>query len=428
MKRLSIAVSVFLGAFGLASAQPLDPLFQDPGLWQTKGEDFVQRNAELGFVWVSSAHEAAQSTQEKLTLFSLPVLQALARFQGETLAALEIQFYNRGDAGEISKEQFQDQLRKSVDALSTHTGLKPTVLGKDPHNAVKADAVAWQASTGRYQLSYSFVREVKTRNIPFRAEFIRLEVTPATKQEGALQKSTRSAFSGTAHVKKMPNGDVLLEGIPMVDQGEKGYCVVASVERVLRYYGGDVDANELAQVANSSATAGTSVEAMMGSLKKLGNRLRIRVRAFEEMDVRSIEGLVADYNRVAKREKAPLVAIQGHVIDVNSLYLQMRPELLVRAQTKSDAPLKKLLRTVQTEIDKGCPLLWSVMLGIVPEGSKNQTGVGGHMRLIIGYNTKTSEILYSDSWGAGHELKRHNLSNAWAITTGLFGIQPLSSF
>jgi hypothetical protein len=39
----------------------------------------------------------------------------------------------------------------------------------------------------------------------------------------------------------------------MVDQGEKGYCVVASVERVLRYYGGTVDQHELAQIANSDA-------------------------------------------------------------------------------------------------------------------------------------------------------------------------------
>jgi hypothetical protein len=43
----------------------------------------------------------------------------------------------------------------------------------------------------------------------------------------------------------------------MVDQGDKGYCVVASVERVMRYYGAAVDQHELAQVANSDAAIGT---------------------------------------------------------------------------------------------------------------------------------------------------------------------------
>ena len=59
-----------------------------------------------------------------------------------------------------------------------------------------------------------------------------------------------------AHVKKLPNGDVLLETVPMVDQGQKGYCVVATAERVMRYYGVQVDEHELAELANSSATAG----------------------------------------------------------------------------------------------------------------------------------------------------------------------------
>jgi len=47
------------------------------------------------------------------------------------------------------------------------------------------------------------------------------------------------------------------------------------------------------------------------------------------------------------------------------------------------------------------------------------------MRLIIGYNAKTNEILYSGSWGMGHELKRMPLADAWAITTGLCTVEPL---
>ena len=63
------------------------------------------------------------------------------------------------------------------------------------------------------------------------------------------------------------------------------------------------------------------------------------------------------------------------------------------------------------------------MLGKVPETGIPQDA-GGHMRLIIGYNSKSEEILYSDSWGAGHELKRMAAADAWTITTGTMSIEP----
>ena len=48
------------------------------------------------------------------------------------------------------------------------------------------------------------------------------------------------------------------------------------------------------------------------------------------------------------------------------------------------------------------------------------------MRLIIGYNDKKNEILYTDSWGAGHELKRMPVDWAWTITHSLMYMKPLS--
>lgn len=424
MKGYKASLLVWIAALCSAGAEPLDSVFERAKLWETPGAEFTQ--SFTGFEWVSNSHEALSNTQPNLSIFSLPITQALARFENEKLKGLEFDFYTRGDAGEISKEKFQELLGKAREALSRHTGQKPNALRKDPRSAAKADVITWQTPAAYYELVYSSVREVKSRNIPFRAEFIRLQVTaPAVSGLGGAQKKS---FSPSAHVKKMPTGDVWIEGVPMVNQGQKGYCVVASVERVLRYFGGDIDSNELAQVGNSTAAAGTSVGEMFDSLKKMGNRLRIRVRTLEQMDGRAVEELVNDYNRLAKREKFPPVSLQGQVIDITSLFSQMRPELIVRLQNKSEAGSKKLLRSVQSEIDKGYPLLWSVMLGIVPEKSLNQTGVGGHMRLIIGYNANTSELLYSDSWGAGHELKRLGLAEGCAITTGLFSIEPLSGF
>jgi hypothetical protein len=70
------------------------------------------------------------------------------------------------------------------------------------------------------------------------------------------------------------------------------------------------------------------------------------------------------------------------------------------------------------------PVLWGVTLGLYPEPGLPQSG-GGHMRLIIGYNAKTHEILYSDTWGAGHELKRMGEDKAFAMTHDAFFLRPL---
>ena len=46
------------------------------------------------------------------------------------------------------------------------------------------------------------------------------------------------------------------------------------------------------------------------------------------------------------------------------------------------------------------------------------------VRLIISDNDRTQEILYTDTWGVGHELKRLGLADAWTITIGLYCLQP----
>ena len=49
---------------------------------------------------------------------------------------------------------------------------------------------------------------------------------------------------------------------------------------------------------------------------------------------------------------------------------------------------------------------------------------GGHMRMIIGYDDKEEKVVFSDSWGAGHEKKFMTYDNAFEATLGLFVITP----
>jgi Peptidase_C39 like family len=406
----------------------LDNLLKDPALWQIPRTQFIEQYRDLGFAWNSSAQDVAETRREGITLFGLPVYQALARFSSDKLSNVTVSFYNRGDAGEMRREQFEELVRKSADALSAFTGQKYVERGKDASSAVKALGLIWDTDKSRFVLEYSFTREVKSRNIPYRAEFVRLDVT-APQQKQTLLSGVTSAGTpqprNRGNIKREPDGDVIVDAIPMVDQGEKGYCVVASVERVMRYYGNDVDEHELAQIANSSASEGTSMDAMIGSLKKLTARLRIKTRVIEEMNVRSLLDMIADYNRHARRGKrAPEIDTSGAILDVGQIYGRMNVDVLREVRTKNKSAMNRFQRTVEAHIQEGVPLLWCVMLGLVPEANIPQ-GAGGHMRLIIGYNTKAAEVIYSDSWGPGHEVKRMPLADAWTITTGLHSIEPI---
>ena len=48
----------------------------------------------------------------------------------------------------------------------------------------------------------------------------------------------------------------------------------------------------------------------------------------------------------------------------------------------------------------------------------------GHMRMIIGYNSKTGAVIYTDSWGAGHERKVMPLKDAEQMTAAVFSMAP----
>jgi len=427
MKRLFAVLSA-TALTASALAAPLDPVLSGDKLWTQKPDEFMAAAGKLGFEWTSNAHDTARAAVREMTVFNLPATECLARFEGDALKQITVVLYARGDSGTWAEDKFDALVRDAAVALNGVTNVKPTARGKDPTSAVKADGVFWNNDKAHYLLEYSKTKEVKTRGIPFRAEFVRLEIMPPEKKAGLLAAAlatTSKRFNGPEHVKKGSNGDVWIADVPMVDQGQKGYCVVASTERVMRYYGSAVDQHELAQVANSSSSGGTSFQAMFEALKKLSARLKIHVREVEKSDVKDLLKMISEYDRAAKKAGVPPIPPQGNSIDVGEVYRAMDSGVLKEIRTKNKGEVNKFQRSVESHINEGTPLLWTVMLGKVPEKDIPQNA-GGHMRLIIGYNSKTNEILYSDSWGAGHELKRMPADDAWTMTTGTMSIEPFA--
>ncbi len=191
---------------------------------------------------------------------------------------------------------------------------------------------------------------------------------------------------------------------------------------MLRFYERPVDQHELASIANSSAALGTTPEGMLNALKALVPRFKVRVRTHFDWDVRGFIAMVEDYNREARKAKRAWIQL-GQMIDLGEVYRAMDSAVLKEARLREKADLGRFQRDIRSRIDAGIPLLWSVVLGVLPEEKTSPQAFGGHMRLIIGYNDRTRETLYSDSWGAGHECKRMTLDDAWVKTTGLYSIE-----
>ncbi len=365
---------------------------------------------------------------------------------GKTVVSgIQVSIYNRGDAGDLDQKKFDalvDQARSTLEAV---TGAKAVDRGVDNTSAVPSKGLVWVTPASRFLLEWSATPENKVQGVEYRAEFVRLKITQALDQPKTVLDQMRADSSPpaavsktvTVHAADLParvvkdaDGGEWLPKIPMVDQGRKGYCVTAATERVLRYYGVDVDQNELAQIANTSTTGGTSTSEMVAALRKLAGRFRVNVITEDELTYPLFLQEINDYNRVArnapKSAGVTLIDTRASSLSYDTVVNQMNGEVLREARTKlNPAFVTKFEHDIQGHIERGIPLLWSVSLGLLPETKLPPQTRGGHMRLIIGYNARTKEVYYSDTWGLGHELKKMPLADAWTITDGLFTLEPI---
>jgi hypothetical protein len=430
---------VLAGALMVATTAPAagleDLLAQEAKLWKLAPVEFMAAQ-KCGFRWVSTAQESARTAGGSLTFADLKVHEALARFEKQQLVGLQLSLYNRGDAGDLDEPKFEALVQTVDAALTKWTGAKGVPLREQERTGtVTLKRTAWVREPHRLDLVWTFTPRKSSQ--PFRAEFIRLEITqhdPANGPRAGFQ--TAPATSGgrlltameiRARVKREVNGDSVITGIPMVDQGQKGYCAAAVMERVLRYFGREMDQHEIAQLANTATKGGTSARGMTSALRQMAGELGLEMVEQQKFDFDDFERLLGDYNRAAQRAKKPEISIdrQGGPINLNAVYAQMDVELLRQARVKRDAAMQNFKAMLGRYTSAGCPVVWSVIMGKVVETPPiNAPGGSGHLRLIIGLNPLKNEVLYSDTWGAQHELKRMALADAWTITIEAYTIEP----
>jgi len=226
-------------------------------------------------------------------------------------------------------------------------------------------------------------------------------------------------------------GDVYISGLPMVDQGNRAYCAVASAARVLQGYGIEVTMDDLAEMAHSSETGGTNPRLWENAIRKVANTHGLELKVVSELTEtsQSLANLVYDYNQTARdmgyEELYSWDYVNAFVHNYAAFQEDRSYDVQREVMLSSDRKADAFDKNVTERIDESDPLFWTVRLGDVPEEVPhgNDTYLSAdhasHMRLIIGYNEERGEVLYSDSWGEGHELKRMDAADALSITTAM---------
>ncbi len=394
-------------------------------MWEKPVGEVLRDRKPLGFHWLSTGRRDARSNRRDLKLWSLPVGETVLRSRDDKLHSFDISIYNRGDNGDISQERFKTLTEQWHALLVEKAGLEGEKMDRaQKGSVVSADRWVWKCS-GAFLVLTSSKSKASRGYTP---EFLKLSLVSVKygkeiyEQRSGLTRIMARRRDLVANRVSKPNGDIFVRGVPMVDQGRKGYCAVASAERVFRYYGLPVDQHAMAQIAESSAGGGTNPSTMIDALKKVAGRTKTRLLVHYELEERKIRSEIKAYNRLIKKTGKGKEFPDETVIPYQHFLSNCHGPTLREIRARGTA-FDRFRKQIRDNINTGTPLLWALQVGVFPERGIPQQG-GGHMRLVIGYNQKTDEIIYTDSWGPGHEFKRMSAANAYTATMHLLTLKP----
>ncbi len=386
---------------------------------KAKEKGITLKFREEGFSWLSGAKEGLRAAPGEFQLLGEEVGEVVVRGREGKPVEATISIYNRGDDGEISSSDYEKKMTAWKSKLDGKLDVRAET--RNQQGAVQVQGWTWRKGDTGVALEGSVNRSEK------RVEFIRLRMLSLSAAKDEPRRMARRG-SFAQNVKKDSNGFTWIEGIPMVDQGQKGYCVVASIERVTRYFGADMDQHEMAQIANTGEH-GTRGDEMEKAFQRVTGKVHLRTLKHIEFDMRQMEKDIRGYNRVAKKQKVKTFDFDPdeYIIDPREFWFSVNKEAF-REMKRSQTGHDHFKRKIKEYVDQGIPLCWTLYLGMFPEKGLPQTS-GGHMRLIIGYNFDSPDdaehkIYYTDSWGEGHEKKTMRADEAYCMTMAMYSMVP----
>lgn len=383
------ALLLGLGMVHLVSAKTFEeindafgiPVWSDENLWDDEASATAAR-----LRWPEESRTSMDSSYRAYPGPSSLVLGARPRslaLYGENgrVSHLSLIFANKGDGVSVEKEAVNSM---AVQNLQKQEKAIKEAIKKDAATLCeKLTALLGPPAASRFGQG-SQVRENVQRwdwkdhaillSAP-RGEYVALRILPVEMADA----QGRSRISDNelkervlARVERRANGDVVLQDMPMVNQGPKGYCVPATWERVMRYMAVPADMYVLAMAGSTAMGGGTDVNA-------IANGARTAIvsggRRFE-----AVNGKVSV--RTAQQYINHGLPLMWTMYSTDALNAALKDRREARASTADPVAWRKSLDPVRKSAKK-----------IAIDHSR------AHMCMIIGYNDKTGELAVSDSWG-----------------------------
>lgn len=390
--------------------------------WRATREEFLDGHID---VWYSSDGEKELSVRKDLVrFFGYEICEDVVKFGEEGVERVEISVFNKGIACSLIAES---EAMEAIGVVSQRL-----VAGKMTESSTSDER---GKTIVRYEWSGTQPKVVATMGLTMidgnrYVEYLNFEMSFA---DAVFTERESSTAVPDGHV-RYANGDVYIEGVPMVNQGRKGYCVPATISRVLRYYGIDVDMHALALDMETDVGGGTEIGNGFPALDHVAAEtglIRVDYKKAERCD----DEYIGRYNLAAREAGKPELLIEDFTVEEDQngriVKLQhydwladaMEEEVKRSSRDYDTVGYARFRAGVTSSVLHGVPLLWSVER-LFPWDRKDESPGEGHMRLIVGYNLQTDEILYSDSWGSGHEFKRATFAEAWRETDFMSCLQP----
>ena len=409
----------------------------DKKIWELPIADFYQLYRGYKFQWQSAAKQSLRSEGKTSNLFGQNAGEIVVKSENDLVKYIIISLYNKGDNEPVDRSTFYKMASDMEVKLTEKLGVPAKDLDSD--GAVNMKKRIWQWNKSAFVMESAITGNT--------AEFLRVRISSVrTSRRGTSTANKSNLRSNLTYDKK--TGDTYIPNIPMIDQGQKGYCACASAARIYQYYGLTIDQHEIAKMAGSSAVQGTNIIKMVEALKRASNKLDSRVLILYEYpknmtdkdsDYKKWISVVKDmmrdvnsYQKLAKKNGVPGFQVKGEkeyaripsdrMIDFFSFYKQC-DAVTFREIMMEKSSFKRWKSKIKEYINKGIPIGWCLQLGKFKEQGLPQVD-GGHMRLIIGFNEKTNEIIYSDSWGAGHAKKNMDAGKAFVMSNVILVLPP----
>ena len=343
------------------------PLFGETELWQERPSAVIWR-LNINCRADGMGAEQMFATKFSRTLFGCRAEEIRLFAADGRVKRVDIFFLNKGDSVDKKGKTvaaFRRQLRTDHHELEklldeSFGGSQKAVLATA---ATKHQLPAW--TTGRYALLVDYSPD----------EYLIMHIVPPEslgKKRDSEAPRIPERRSYAEHVKRTDSGDVYIADVPMVDQGRKGYCVPATVERLTRYFGvTGVDMHKLAERSNTGGSGGTTVKGMLRGVHKLLAGSGLQVRSAGRLG----KGTIADF----VDRGVPLMWFHYSTPEFRK---RIDQSIASRGRATPEGWRKQLRR--QRLVKKSTQ--------------------GAHVALIVGYNKKSGEVAISNSWGERHRV------------------------